>query len=75
MRTLGYIALDIDIALEVFPEILIQVLFLTLWVTQKRHMRRLISNPLKELEEQHFLKHKNYWRRNNDYQKKDMFNN
>ena len=53
-------------ASEVFPEILIKVLCLTLWVTQKGHMRMLTNNPLRELEELHLLKLLNYFRLNNN---------
>ena len=70
MRTLGNIASDMVIALEVLPEILTQVQCLTLWVIQREHMKKLINNPLRELEELHLLKLINYWRRNNDNQQK-----
>ena len=66
MRILGYIALEMVIRLKVLPEILTQVLCLTLYVTQKGYIRRLINYPLRESEELHLLKLLNYWRPNNE---------
>lgn len=54
------------IRLKVLPEILTQVLCLTLYVTQKGYIRRLINYPLRESEELHLLKLLNYWRPNNE---------